>query len=118
MTNYRQIFNTPYSIFGLFIIISLSLLIFIINKDIKKSCYNIGTHLILSGVITIILSLIINFGISIIIPNNYQILINVISKNLFKNLIFYSVICITTGIILIIIFYLIPKKIYKKSIKT
>lgn len=118
MTNYRQIFNTPYSIFGLLLIISLSLLIFIINKDIKKSCYNIGTHLILSGVITIILSLIINFGISIIIPNHYQILINVISKNLFKNLIFYSVICITTGILFITISRFIPKKIYKKSIKT
>ena len=110
MTNYREVFNTNYSIVGLIIITLVIGLIILTNQNIKSSFKVIGKTIFISGIITIIVSFLIKIVSSIVIPNKYQIITNVIIKNIEKNLIIYSLISILIGMILIMITSLIPKK--------
>ncbi len=110
MINFRVIFNPNYSSIGLLIIIALLLLIFIINKNISKSCHDIGKNLIIAGLFTLSLFLIINLASNKVIPVKFQPLIDVIRINLIKNIIMYSVISIIIGIIFLTIGIIFSKK--------
>ena len=103
MINFREIFNLNYSLVGIIIIIIMIGLILLINQDIKYSLKQIGKSIFIAGIITIIISFISKQLIVILIPNKYQVIINIITKNLIKNMNIYSLISILIGLILIII---------------
>ena len=110
MINFRNIFNIQYSIVGLIIIIILMLLIWILEKNINKSIHHLGTYLSVAGLVTLVISWIINIIIKLVVPDEYQIFINIININLQKNLMLYSIISIVAGLILLWISHTIPKK--------
>lgn len=100
MINYRNIFNSSYGYIGLILIFILSLLIIIIEKDTVSSVCRISKYTFISGVIILSLTLLSNFIMEFLIFNSYKVFIEIISKNLIKNLYFYSIIIIIiSGII-------------------
>ena len=100
MINYRNIFNSSYNYIGQMIIIILSLLIIIIEKDTVSSIYRISKYTFISGIVILSLALLSNFIMEFLIFNSYKVFIEIISKNLIENLYFYSIIIIIiSGII-------------------
>ena len=91
MINYRNIFNLNYSYIGLIVIGVLVVLIFILNKNFIRSIYQISNHLFIGGLVTIITSVLINFCIDFFIISNFKILIEIITKNLIRDLYIYSI---------------------------
>ena len=96
MINYRHLFNPTYNYVGIIMIIVLIIFIFINNRDINQSVQKIGIIITFSGLITLTLALLLNFFIDIILPQNYQLFIEVVSKNISKN-------CQTSSIVTILI---------------
>ena len=110
MINYREIFNINYSIIGLIMILIIISLIILINKNIGKSCNILGKVFISSSFISLFLLFIMNFGLKVIIPHQYTILVEVISKSLEKNYLIYSIIVLVFGLLLLIFSNLKEKK--------
>ena len=100
MINYRNIFNPTYSYIGIMVIIAIAILILISEKNILLSIYQISRTSLISGTISLIIGILINFLIQFIITNPYKIFITIITRNLIKNLYFYSaIIIIISGIL-------------------
>lgn len=91
MINYRNIFNPSYNYIGLIIIAIIALLIIIIKKDIQASLYQISKSCLIAGIVILVLNLILNFIMEFLIISNYKILIEIITKNIIRNLYFYSI---------------------------
>lgn len=113
MTNFRTIFNPSYSFIGILTIIIITILIIFNNKDLKKSFHQIGKISLITSIIIFIISNIIKFTLNIMIPYQYKIFIQVISKNIFWYIMIFSLI----GIILGLIFYISSKFFYEKDSK-
>ena len=103
MINYRNIFNPSYNYIGLLLIGIIIYLLFITIKDLKKSLNQIGKTSIVSGTISLVIILLINFIINQILPYQYKIFIQVISKNVYKTALIYSIVVIILGIFLLTI---------------
>lgn len=103
MINFRTIFNPTYSYLGLILIILLIIAIILMNNNLKSSFKIIGNTFLISGTITLLVALMINTSINILITSPYKIFIQVISNNLWKNLIYGTILSILSGVILIII---------------
>ena len=110
MINFRNIFSTKFSVIGLIIIILLMLLIWILEKSIRKSLHHYGIYLLVAGLITLVVSWLINTIIKLGVPHEYQIFVNIININLQKNFILYSIISIATGLVLLLISSITLKK--------
>ena len=106
MINLREIFNPQYNIVGYSLIIIIILLIIIVNKDIRKALKSIAISLIISSIIIWIVSLLLKISLFLLIPEEYQKLINIITNNITHNLDIFALICFVLGIILIIISYI------------
>ena len=103
MINFRYIFNPSYSILGVILILIIIVLIFTINKNNNDSLRIIGKTILISGIISLIIDGLIYLITNNIIPSKYKIFVEVISNNLFKNIIYMSIISITLGTIAIAI---------------
>lgn len=114
MINFRNIFNTTYSLVGLILIIMVILLIMLVNQNIKYSFKKIGKSIFIPGVITIILSFLIKIVSNLIVPEEYQIITNVIIKNIVKNMNIYSLISILIGLVFMILSLAIKEKSIEK----
>lgn len=110
MINFRKYFNPSYNYIGLLIIAVLILLIILINQDIKNSIKKIGTASLISGLITLLGGFFVNFLLDILIPYQYQIFIQVISKNIFNHLLLASITAIFLGLIAMIFSKLVNKQ--------
>ena len=110
MINLRQIFNVNYSMIGIIIILLFLILIFLINHNPITSFNSIGKYLLIAGFTTLIISFLLKLGINIVIPEKYKIFINVVSINLQKNMLIYSILSIIIGIIFIIISAILSNK--------
>ena len=97
MINYRNIFNPSYNYIGIILISIIALLIIIVKKDILASIYQISKSAFIAGIITLIITIILNFLIDIVITSNYKIFIQIISENVISNLYFYSILVIIVG---------------------
>lgn len=115
MINFRNIFNTTYSLIGLILIIMIIGFIILINQNIKRSCKKIGKSFFISGVITIILSFLVKIVSNLLIPDKYQIITNVIIKNIVKNMNIYSLISILIGLVFMILSLVIKEKSIEKT---
>ena len=109
MINYRNIFNPSYNYIGLILIFALIGLIFLNNRNIKKSFQQIGIITTCSGLITLIIAFLLNFLVDLALPQQYQIFIEVISANISKNCLHTSLIAILIGGALLIINKFISK---------
>ncbi|MCI6265333.1 MAG: hypothetical protein MR598_00615 [Erysipelotrichaceae bacterium] len=110
MINFRNIFNPSYNYIGLLIILILIVLIIWLNHDIKDSLKKIGKTAIISGLITLIIGFLLNLIINNLVPYQYKIFIQVISQNVFNNLILASIVTIILGIILFSITKILERK--------
>lgn len=109
MINYRQIFNPSYTTLGLITIIVLIVLLIITNKNTATTIRQISHTALIASSICLILSVFIKLIISIIIPSNYQIIIEVISTNLTSNIISTSLTIATGSIIALILTKILQK---------
>lgn len=109
MINFREIFNPVYGYMGLIVILLILGLILIINRNIKTSFQIMGVIIITSSILNIIIALIIKLFIRYIIDYNYRIFIEVISDTLFSSLFYKSIVSLVIGILLLIIYKVIPQ---------
>lgn len=102
MINYRSIFNPSYNYIGIILIVIIILLIILNNKNICISLKQIGKISILSGSITCLLSISINFIIDFMISNKYKIFVQIISDNVIKNALIASLSVTSLGTFLLL----------------
>ena len=101
--NYRQLFNPNYNYIGIIIIIILSFLIIILNKNNLAFLKIIGITLVTSGIIAIVILSTANILANIIVSTEYNFLIKIVTKNLNKVYILSTIITISLGIALLMI---------------
>lgn len=113
MINYRNIFNPTYNYIGIIIIIILVLIIIGLQKDVFASIKHISKTVLISGLIILIFTLLLNFIMEFLIIGGYKIFIQIITDNIISNLYFYSItlIIISSSINLLIRVLPNPKKI-------
>ena len=111
--NFRDIFNMKYGYMGIIVVAILLLLIFLLNKDIKKSLKSVSIIFIVSGIINLILSLSIKVIIKVLVDTSYRAFVEVVSNSMYNTLLYISIGLIILGIILIII----NKCIIKEKVK-
>lgn len=109
MINYRQIFNPNYTLIGLLITLTLITLLALTNKDIITTIRQVSKTTLTASIITIIISFSLKLLITLIIPSNYQIIIEVISTNFTKSLITTSLILTFTSALLLILLKILKK---------
>lgn len=109
MINYRQIFNPNYTLIGLIITLTLIILLALTNKDIITTIRQVSKTTLTASIITIIISFFLKLLITLIIPSNYQIIIEVISTNFTKSLITTSLILTFTSVLLLILLKILKK---------
>ena len=102
MINFREIFNPNYSFIGLLFIALIITIILFINKNIKYSIHLIGKTLLISGIITLILSLLLKTGFDLIFPSQYKFFAEIITNNLFKNYLYFSIFTMVIGILCLV----------------
>lgn len=109
MINYRNLFNPSYNYIGLIIIIIISLLIIIIQKDTIKSIQQISKTCLIASLTILIITILLNLLMNGLIPNSYKVFIEIISKNVIKNLYFYSILLIIISSIMNILTKILTK---------
>lgn len=112
MINFRSIFNPSYNYIGLVFIVIIALLIIIIQKDTLQSLLQITKISLIAGIITLLLTVIINFSLELLVPNTYQIFLRVITKNVISSLYFYTVLIIVLSAIINSIIRIFTRKKY------
>lgn len=112
MINYRNIFNPDYNYIGLILIIFLIILIFWNNRNIKQSFQQIGTIITISGFTTLIIAIFLNVIVDLVLPQQFQLFVKVISNNVSQNCWRTSLIAIFSGGTLLII-----NKLFFKNLK-
>ena len=95
--NYRAILNPDYNFVGLILIAILMMILLLLHRNIKYTVSILGKTFFTTGILMLVLAFILNFALNIIIPYEYKIFIEVISKNVFQYCIFYSGLCIIIG---------------------
>ena len=103
MINFRNIFNPSYSYFMLMFILVLVILICLLNQNIKSSLKTLGKTILISGIITLVLSLLIELGINAFVTYNYKIFVKVISDSLFVSLLYSAGVSIVIGFLLLVL---------------
>lgn len=102
MINFRNIFNLNYSYLVLFGICILFILIFFLLKDNKKFFKLFSNINLISGIITLMCAFILKSFVSNI--NNYKFFVQIISDNIYNELLYFSMMNLFIWIIAFIIF--------------
>lgn len=110
MINFREIFNQSNTYIGISIIIIISIILVIINRNIINTLYKISRDAIIASSMALIISFVLKFIISISIPSNYKVIVEIISNNLTAHLFNISILTITISIILLIIIKILTRK--------
>lgn len=117
MINFREIFNQSNMYIGISIIIIISIILLIINRNIINSLYKISRDILVASLMTLSISFILKFIINIAIPINYKIVVEIISNNVATSLFNISILAvIISSIILITLKILMKKEIENKKI--
>ncbi len=110
MINFREIFNPNYNFIGLLFIALLMMIILLLNRNIFYCLKVIGKTFLISGMITLFLDFILYLGLNMVLISYYKIIIQVISNQVLKNCLYYSIISIMIGIVLIVFSKIMKKK--------
>ena len=110
MINFREIFNPNYNFLGLLFIALLMMIILLLNRNIFYCLKVIGKTFLISGMITLFLDFILYLGLNMVLISYYKIIIQVISNQVLKNCLYYSIISIMIGIVLIVFSKIMKKK--------
>ena len=110
MINFREIFNPSYNFIGLLFIALFIMIILLLNKNILYCLKIIGKTFLISGIITLILDILLYLGLDMVLISYYKIIIQIITNNVLKNCLYYSLTSIIIGIILISSTNIIKKK--------
>lgn len=110
MINFREIFNSSYSVVGLVIIVILLIILFLLEDGVGDFLLNIGVIGIVTGIISLslggIVFLVLNF-----LPHSYKVFVSVISDNVVKGIFSSSILVLILGVFL----YLISLFLFKKG---
>lgn len=110
MINFREIFNPNYNFIGLLFMALLMMIILLLNRNIFYCLKVIGKTFLISGMITLFLDFILYLGLNMVLISYYKIIIQVISNQVLKNCLYYSIISIMIGIVLIIFSKIMKKR--------
>ena len=110
MINFREIFNPNYNFIGLLFMALLMMIILLLNRNIFYCLKVIGKTFLISGMITLFLDFILYLGLNMVLISYYKIIIQVISNQVLKNCLYYSIISIMIGIVLIVFSKIMRKK--------
>lgn len=110
MINFREIFNPNYNFIGLLFIALLMMIILLLNRNIFYCLKVIGKTFLISGMITLFLDFILYLGLNMVLISYYKIIIQVISNQVLKNCLYYSIISIMIGIVLIVFSKIMKKR--------
>lgn len=110
MINFREIFNPNYNFIGLLFMALLMMIILLLNRNIFYCLKVIGKTFLISGMITLFLDFILYLGLNMVLISYYKIIIQVISNQVLKNCLYYSIISIMIGIVLIVFSKIMKKK--------
>ena len=108
MINFRNIFNLNYSYLILFSILILFILLYFILKDNRKFIKFFSNINLICGIITLIFALVIKLTVDNI--SNYRLFIEVISNNIFNELIYLSMVNLLLWLICLIFSLLLKKE--------
>lgn len=110
MINFREIFNPNYNFIGLLFMALLMMIILLLNRNIFYCLKVIGKTFLISGMITLFLDFILYLGLNMLLISYYKIIIQVISNQVLKNCLYYSIISIMIGIVLIVFSKIMKKR--------
>ena len=110
MINFREIFNPNYNFIGLLFMSLLMMIILLLNRNIFYCLKVIGNTFLISGMITLFLDFILYLGLNMVLISYYKIIIQVISNQVLKNCLYYSIISIMIGIVLIVFSKIMKKR--------
>ncbi len=110
MINFREIFNPNYNFIGLLFMALLMMIILLLNRNIFYCLKVIGKTFLISGMITLFLDFILYLGLNMVLISYYKIIIQVISNQVLKNCLYYSIISIMIGIVLIVFSKIMKKR--------
>lgn len=110
MINFREIFNPNYNFIGLLFVALLMMIILLLNRNIFYCLKVIGKTFLISGMITLFLDFILYLGLNMVLISYYKIIIQVISNQVLKNCLYYSIISIMIGIVLIVFSKIMKKR--------
>lgn len=110
MINFREIFNPNYNFIGLLFMALLMMIILLLNRNIFYGLKVIGKTFLISGMITLFLDFILYLGLNMVLISYYKIIIQVISNQVLKNCLYYSIISIMIGIVLIVFSKIMKKR--------
>ena len=110
MINFREIFNPNYNFIGLLFVALLMMIILLLNRNIFYCLKVTGKTFLISGMITLFLDFILYLGLNMVLISYYKIIIQVISNQVLKNCLYYSIISIMIGIVLIVFSKIMKKR--------
>lgn len=110
MINFREIFNPNYNFIGLLFMALLMMIILLLNRNIFYCLKVIGKTFLISGMITLFLDFILYLGLNMVLISYYKIIIQVISNQVLKNCLYYSIISIMIGIVFIVFSKIMKKR--------
>lgn len=110
MINFREIFNPNYNFIGLLFVALFMMIILLLNRNIFYCLKVIGKTFLISGMITLFLDFILYLGLNMVLISYYKIIIQVISNQFLKNCLYYSIISIMIGIVLIVFSKIMKKR--------
>ena len=110
MINFREIFNPNYNFIGLLFMALLMMIILLLNRNIFYCLKVIGKTFLISGMITLFLDFILYLGLNMVLISYYKIIIQVISNQVLKNCLYYSIIFMMIGIVLIVFSKIMKKR--------
>lgn len=110
MINFREIFNPNYNFIGLLFMALFMMIILLLNRNIFYCLKVIGKTFLISGIITLFLDFILYLGLNMVLVSYYKIIIQVISNHVLKNCLYYSIISIMIGIVLIVFSKIMKKR--------
>ena len=110
MINFREIFNPNYNFIGLLFMALLMMIILLLNRNIFYCLKVIGKTFLISGMITLFLDFILYLGLNMVLISYYKIIIQIILNQVLKNCLYYSIISIMIGIVLIVFSKIMKKR--------
>lgn len=110
MINFREIFNPNYNFICLLFMALFMMIILLLNRNIFYCLKVIGKTFLISGMITLFLDFILYLGLNMVLISYYKIIIQVISNQVLKNCLYYSIISIMIGIVLIVFSKIMKKR--------
>lgn len=113
MINYRNIFNPNYNYIGIILIIIMVIILVILTNNTRKIINSLGKILLISGILTLVISLSISFITSVVVPSTYQLFLEIITSKLQTNMLSQSLLIIAIGTLLL----LIEKIFFKPKLK-